>query len=369
MHNTRVRANQVAWSSGAVTPAELDKLDAGQFASINGDLGGVWAPIGGPIEIGGAGLLVSGPFESSGDADFDGVVAFHDDVDFEPNTLVTVRGDARFGTDAGDTITLDGVLVANEDATFGGDVVIDVGTTLTVRGDAQIGTDPGDDISFGGTSTFDAPATFNHSVTFTDPVAFDDSVAFSDDVDFEPGTLVTIRGDARFGTDVGDDITVDGTATFNEHAFFEGSTTFNGTMNVHASMNLGDTTAHVIDVGGSLQLNHPMRYAGSGRVQLRAVAGPDADHTYTVDECNAVHVTALTNSWVYTISDAGAVPGDFFEISLDGGATGGFSLDVRGPTGLLATLTATNDPETEYVKVVRVGNTWRVTDSSRRNPR
>ena len=54
------RANLAAWAVGTVvTDAEFWSFDEDSFKSINGDDGGAWAP-GAAIDIGGAGLLLSG---------------------------------------------------------------------------------------------------------------------------------------------------------------------------------------------------------------------------------------------------------------------------------------------------------------------
>lgn len=64
-HNTRIRPNLAAWSPGPVSAAEFDALDQGQFESINGDDGGVWAPAS-TIVIGGSGVQMTGTFETNG---------------------------------------------------------------------------------------------------------------------------------------------------------------------------------------------------------------------------------------------------------------------------------------------------------------
>jgi hypothetical protein len=61
-HFARTRADLTAWSNGtAVTPAEFNDLDEKTKKALNADDGGVWAPAS-IIEIGGAGLKVTGPF-------------------------------------------------------------------------------------------------------------------------------------------------------------------------------------------------------------------------------------------------------------------------------------------------------------------
>ena len=64
-HRTRIRPNLAAWAlNSAVQNTEFDGFDQGQFAAIDGDAGGVWAPAS-KIIIGGAnGLDMFAPFRS-----------------------------------------------------------------------------------------------------------------------------------------------------------------------------------------------------------------------------------------------------------------------------------------------------------------
>jgi len=58
-HNALIRADLAAWGTGTtIANTEMWALDEAQFQSVNGDLGGVWAPAD-PIEIGGSGLTLS----------------------------------------------------------------------------------------------------------------------------------------------------------------------------------------------------------------------------------------------------------------------------------------------------------------------
>src|SRR5687768_5132043 len=99
-HNSRTRISLVAWSGGAVAPSEFENLDQNGFTAINGDDGGVWAPAD-PIEVGGAGFIASGPFESTDDADFSGVVTMtaglRSEFETELVDLVTI-GDTALDT-------------------------------------------------------------------------------------------------------------------------------------------------------------------------------------------------------------------------------------------------------------------------------
>lgn len=77
-HNALIRPGGVWNTLSAVTKLEWETFDLRQFQSINGDLGGTWAPSS-QIIIGGSGLRVTGP-------------ARLDDV-----TAMTVSGSATIG--------------------------------------------------------------------------------------------------------------------------------------------------------------------------------------------------------------------------------------------------------------------------------
>lgn len=334
-HRTRVRANVTAWSSGALAPAELDKFDDANLSCLDADRGGVWAPLS-VIEIGGAGFLLSGPVDITGALDVTGIADFlethfHSDVDFEPNTLVTVRGDARFGTDSGDTITFDGVIIANEAATFGSP------------------TSFSDTVSFEGHVTVDAGASFLHAVSFSDPVSFTDSVSFADDVDFEPGTLVTIRGDARFGTDAGDDITFDGTVTANQHLTCQDSISLNGTANFHANVNLGDNASDAIILGSYL------RFTADGRVPERVISHVGVSGSFSARDANVVYAQNVSTPRAYVLLDDNSVDGDrvtFITIATDN------DVSVAAPGWGTIALRASSNGSASWVTFYKSGSLW-----------
>ena len=68
-HNSRIRPMGLWLLSSVIDPAEMEAFDAAQYASVNGDAGGTWAPSSSAITIGGIfGLRVTGPLVA-GDAD------------------------------------------------------------------------------------------------------------------------------------------------------------------------------------------------------------------------------------------------------------------------------------------------------------
>lgn len=67
-HNVRLRANLAAWGIGTtVLDTEFNAIDQKVFESVNGDLGGVWAPST-VIEVGGSGVKLTGPVRLAGAA-------------------------------------------------------------------------------------------------------------------------------------------------------------------------------------------------------------------------------------------------------------------------------------------------------------
>lgn len=72
-HFVRIRPAGL-WTIGSVLqPEELELFDANQSKALNGDEGGVWAPSA-LLELGGAGLKVTGPLNVPGAASFTGGV-------------------------------------------------------------------------------------------------------------------------------------------------------------------------------------------------------------------------------------------------------------------------------------------------------
>lgn len=76
-HNAYVRGNVGSglWTSLPVVHGYMEQLDQYVFQSVNGDLGGTWAPAT-TLIFGGSGVSVTGPFVSSGNAGFTGAVQF-----------------------------------------------------------------------------------------------------------------------------------------------------------------------------------------------------------------------------------------------------------------------------------------------------
>lgn len=151
-HRVRVRLNLAAWGANpAVTAAEFDALDAGQYASIDGDAGGTWGPAA-IIEIGGSGLRMAGPF----------IV--------KTGAAMTVQTGATMTISSGGAVTFS----AGSDLSFLGDAVFGSGSTATIQSGSTVALDSGSILNMegdatwlaGGTLTFDPGSTLDVGGTF-----------------------------------------------------------------------------------------------------------------------------------------------------------------------------------------------------------
>lgn len=315
-HHTRVRASVAAWSSGAVTPAEFEKLDANQFASINGDAGGVWAPTS-VITIGGAGIElpggIHGALDLDGNLEVTGDITVSDDVFIGDQLHVTglavldgtttvnadfvCTGSVNLGNTLADTTAVSGDLNVDGDADIDGTLTIhqDLAVTddidcddLLVRGNLTAGNAPTDTFEVVGTSLF------NGDVVIEDDLQIGTSAA--DTCTFE--AAAEFNADVQIGASEVDTLTVESISHFNGDAFF----------NDHVT--LGSTEADLINILGSARLNQPLAFAGTGRVPHRFLAGPSTTTTVAATDANFVHIASAASEPTYTILDTSAGPGD-----------------------------------------------------------
>lgn len=114
-HNERVRADGTAWEAAIpLEPSELDALDEGQFAAINGDDGGVWAPAD-PIIIGGAGIEFTGSVPLGEDLSVPGTITVPSGgaIDVESGGNVNVESGGHIHVDGELHIDNGGRLIVN----------------------------------------------------------------------------------------------------------------------------------------------------------------------------------------------------------------------------------------------------------------
>ena len=171
-HNALVRGGvgSGGWTNYAVLHAVMEQVDQYCFQSINGDLGGTWAPSS-VITIGGSGLTVTGQFTANGVVTVGGVATFTSNVTLQAgatvwNTLLidgshtgqsTLNASALLLGNAGSTLTWHGA------ATFDtGALTIGNGASVTA-GLFQIQAPAAKPTFFTGLSLADAVASFDCS--------------------------------------------------------------------------------------------------------------------------------------------------------------------------------------------------------------
>lgn len=128
-HNSRIRADITAWATGTVvSDAEFNALDAAQFAAINGDDGGSWAPSA-FIGIGGSGLrMLSGSHQLNGA------------LSCTSGSSITVASGAAVTLASGSTFTANAELTLNHGASVNSASTLSIGgsSTLLVNGVVQL---------------------------------------------------------------------------------------------------------------------------------------------------------------------------------------------------------------------------------------
>lgn len=366
-HNPRIRTNLTAWNAGAVQPFELDALDQGQFQSINGDLGGVWAPQN-QIQIGGAGLRMLGTFTASGSAIFDG-----DEVLIEATTAHFVGVQPTFDS---------GIHVTAGDATFEGNATINgssfdfFGTNFRVHsaalfqaiGDVILGATAANALTVRSTTTFQAEVDFGLPTTFDDPARFNDIADFwGASVTLHTGTTLNVNGPTNLngavtlGDSSGDAVTVNGAMDVWSALTVHTSGSINcaaGAIFQHA-VQLGTNGSDSIDVPGIMNLHEPLAFSFSGRVPRRAIIGSAVSGNYSITDANEIHVPAgiLGVDIAYGLIDAGAKTGDEVVFS---NADPTHSVGIR--TASSGGVIKANGFNPGFCKFVFIAGGWRLTE-------
>lgn len=166
-HNPRVRADLTAWTAAIpLEPSELDALDAGQFAAINGDDGGSWAPAD-PIIIGGAGIEFTGAVPVGEDLSVDG------DITIASGGTITVESGGDINVESGGAINADG------------NINIDSGGRLIVNSGGQI-----NELT-GAAHTHSSGSTENHASGSTDTYESGSTLALDGTVNVGATAVVT----------------------------------------------------------------------------------------------------------------------------------------------------------------------------------
>ena len=280
-HNTRTRDDLAAWGSGAVSPTEFENLDANAYKSINGDDGGVWAPSS-QIEIGGSGILMSGPFVADGTSTFNGQVTF-------------ASGSAPIFNDGP---------VFNNTATFNANV--NIGNAFT------------DILNVIATANFDNDVTIGASLV--------DLMTVLGESDFSGAAF--FHGDVRIGVGTGEELQIDADVEINGNTVVVGNIELAGGIDITGLVELDDELNFGASslITGIPTLGSYMRFSGPGRVPLRVAELTNASQTVAVADGNFFLMAPLTADKTIIIGDSGAVSGDFMFI--ENSSSGGSAADI-----------------------------------------
>ena len=379
-HNTRVRTNLTAWGAGAaVTPAELDKLDQGQFQSINGDTGGVWAPTS-QIQIGGGGLNVSGTFIAQGSCIIAGDELLVETTtcafvgvtpDFRDGILVSTGLAHLYGA-----LTVEGAATLNGAATIAGTTTLNgnvdsfapaftlhTGSALICNDDVTLGNSAGDVVTINGSPTFNAAAVFGSTARFNGAADF-----FGGSVTLHNGTDLVCNSNATLNA-VNGTTTINGAATLNstldlyDNLRIHGAAGLNceGTAVIQHAMNVGTAAGDLANFLGALQINNAMRFTANGRVPCRPFLGQDLNLTFVAPNANFVYVPqgTLSAARVYVISDTGAVDGDDIWFYTEDYA---HAITVTPPSGGAIVIQAVFGHGADSIRFIRIDGIWRAID-------
>jgi len=290
------------WNPGVVFHGELQALDQTLFKAINGDDGGTWAPLI-PIIIGGAGLTS----RFVGTSFMQNGSVLH----FNSGSTLTMDGGSQAFISADLTLNSGSTLTSFGTVTIASDALLEAAAGSTVRVSGNFET-----ISAGGTSTFGADCFFN---------------AFCD---FEASVTFGAGGDVSF----------------------QGPTTFAGQANM----------------GGGVVMSNNLAMSGTGTVLWRVVPGAKEDHTYSVSQVDEIVVdSSLGTAVTYSIDNTGASEGKRIRISAFGlPANVNIGVTIQklspSPTVLTALSGLTQGLVREWVELVFLGGTWRLSAAGTR---
>jgi len=315
-HNSFIHgglADPTAWLAGYV-PTQLDfqLIDQYLFESINGDVGGVWAPAT-VIEIGGAGLAVvtsaSGNFTVSGAA---GSINFYSgDVIITP-TNVTFSGGVPVIFD-------DGISADIGSTSIVGDLNVN-GAQLTVAAVSFFNDDiflaaNKDFVAAAGTGQFDF---FGGTVTISTALG----LQVGGGVPASFGAGVDIAGTLDIGS--GDILLDSSSLTCTVPASFSDATNF--------SAGVTFTSAGSVALAGPVSLTGIITPSGVGRLKDRVYTLPDATVTVSIADGSYFVVPALGATRTYTLSTTGAQLGD--RVCFDAWANSTANIAGVGPWNL-----------------------------------
>ena len=249
-HHSYVGGNLAYWQAHVISGAEMWAFDQSQFANINGDAGGTWAPAA-AIVIGGSGLSLTG----------------------SNHALIN---SAILTTGASTTINVGGSMHAVAGSNWWGTFDVGVGgltTTVTIGASATVSSNAS--AVWTGTFSFDASAT----------IAMSSGTDLTGSWFYAAGGTVSLGGSTVFGaastvtSDAGTDLA--GTYTFNP--------------------------AGTVDLQGQTIVRGALQLYSTGHIEWRKVNAVDSNHSYGVNTVDIVYIPYGNGSRTYTILNTGAV--------------------------------------------------------------
>lgn len=286
---------------GIVHEGEWETFDQRQFESINGDLGGVWAPAA-QIELGGAGLLLSATLDTGASC----VTTLDGDVQF-PNGF-TCTGTATVTFTANSVVIgSGGELTAHCASHFNGNTTFGASAIVTMTAGS-------------GSFVCNKATAFGDQVTASGPVTCNDTLDVAGDTTV--GGDLDVTGDATAASITVDDLTVSAGA---------GIVRFNNAQT---------------NIGGELNINAVVTLNGSSRIRYRYVAGTNGDHTYVIADGDMIAIAMAplsTTTRTYTMSNTGCLGGEVIEIFNGNFAAQRFDIMQADGATLIASLSGSFD--------------------------
>lgn len=305
-HFTYVRASGM-WTVSVLLASEMATFDAHQYAAINGDAGGTWAPSS-IIYIGGQGITLTGQLTCAAAS----AVTFTAGAGvFNCGKLATLTGglvvnsDTTLGANSSNTLTVNATTAWNGDVSFNHDV--------------EIGNSPSDSLRITATVVGDPDTNtvlFSDSIqTTADLIAAGDAILGTGltDATICEGSLTAFgfsqfKGNCTIGLTSAQTLTVNSTTTFASPVTFaatnhNGTAGFNGGILTYGLNHFGSAPGGESTFGASVTLTSSADLTANGDVTLGASSSNALDVNATSTFAAPVTISAaLQAASIHTIS-------------------------------------------------------------------
>ncbi len=331
-HNSRIRAPGLWVLGSVIDPAEMEAFDAAQYAEINGDAGGTWAPAA-AIIIGGNGLHVTGSFTAD-NADITittgryctinsgahvlgaagSIVVWSGTNTYSAATTLVTFGTWTFDADA--TLHLNGATQMSATGTLvtalGSGINIGGALTVLSGGVATVASGGLLHLNSGGAITVASGGTITCAAGSTTALNGATTIASTGTVVCDAGSTVTVNGACVFGA--GASLTANVTAPWtlnnvttcnNQLVMATGSS-----LTVQSGSTLTTQFGAAVVRGANETRTGSETQSGTGAyTKRRYVLGSAIDHTYDGKDYDFIEVPTLAGTVNYTFSDLS--PGDY----------------------------------------------------------